>query len=53
MVIIPSLGWFCDLGLFFDARGAEAERGVVLVEPARVFSSEKSFSRIKLARGSV
>jgi hypothetical protein len=54
MVFFPSLVGFSGLGLFFDVRGSEAERGVVLVEPAEtVFSGEKFFSRIGLEGGCV
>jgi hypothetical protein len=36
LVSFPSLGWFYGLSLFFDARGPEAERSVVPVEPADI-----------------
>jgi hypothetical protein len=44
VVTIPSLGWLYGLGLFFDGRSPEAEKDVVLVEPAdTVFSGKKVF----------
>jgi hypothetical protein len=54
MVFFPFFGWVLCFGLFFDVRGPEAERGVVLVEPAdTVFNGKKIFSRIGLEGGCV